>query len=1276
MTRISRQDAAEIMRQEINELIAPKGLKILALHPQKPKSGHCDMYCDTHGDGSAWDNPWVTTPATLKRGLGCPKCSGLYKRSERELLEVLSQAPFAHGVTLGERTTDFNGSNTRYLVVCQEHGDSTLWNTPYDIIANTLSSKKVKIACPKCSSTYTKTPEEKIKDVNNKIKEKGLHMVSWVTPGEHGQNSRCKLHCKMHGNGWEWTTPWLPTYGNLYASTGCPKCAKSYQPTQDEYLSLAQDAIEKHRLAGTAELKVIGYEGEYNRVLSYLHVDCPIHGAVFTSKNCSPSLRSVIKNGLRCFLCERAGKTELIQAKADDQGECPPSSHITPPQPLRFKGEGVHHLLRDANKALRERGLTVVDFDPLKPMTSDCHVLCDTHGDTQKWDSPWKPSLSHLMNGLQCPQCAGRYKRSERELLELLNGLPRNEGVTLLPATESFRGNSTRYPIFCEQHGNSNSWDKSCTFNAGYLLKKCLITCPKCEEFGHHSSEEKITNLNKKLAVSGLQITRWQFEMRAGVDDRCFVACSKHGPGEHFGTPWIPKYYALKEGQACPKCAGKYTPSAEELLVAIQEKIDLDRNTDLPKLTVQGYIGEHKSGLSQLHITCEKHGDILPVREGPYLARKVLKSGVYCVVCKKEGKKTRNTVSRSKKTAEDIALAREELLSHVSQLLDQNNCQLITLGEGSKQQCKVEISCNVHGDTREWGNPWIPTVRELEVYTKAHQGKGCPQCAGHYRPSEQETVNDVMILAQEHQLIYHGFLHDTFKNRTESKVKLSCAEHGNGWEWPTPWVPSVRNFIQSGSGCPRCKDRIVKTADERIEEVNKKLSERGIVILGIHDTFKGAFSKVRAHCHLHGNGWEWDTPWLPTFDNIRGGKGCPKCSGTYRETEDSLLSQAAQAADNMGIEFHGILGPFKGVISACHVTCPIHGSGTDMSPAWTPEIRQIISGTGGCKICAKNMGSMKSYLDSLDRGDAAQKRSLYYVAFKCAEKVFYKIGLATHDGGVDQRYRPSLLEADGVEILWYKEITLDNGIAMLLEAAILSYFDSDRDLSCLQIISKSNGGTECFANNILPHIRFHELLMYATKNYGVIRESERLYCGTLSKVSQAKLMAFIESQKDSLPETFDDDFFHYNGIRRRNSDRSSLPGGITQMACRISTDLNISPDEIILQPKPKTEKRKAPRRKREKIKADISHIQDESFEIKAGSNAVHLDDVDGKSLNPGSSDDILNNNVAKKQPGSVTVTHIPGFCSTKPTLCSTKGCEDNFLLVLLGWFKRQWRLLF
>jgi exonuclease VII small subunit len=1008
-----------------------------------------------------------------------------------------------------------------------------------------------------------------------------------------------------------------------------------------KYLLLAQESIDKNLRDGYPNVKVTGYFQDFKLIHSNLTVDCSLHGPVKTKKGYHPLLRIVLKRGFCCIHCEKDEK-EAIAAAAVEKVNISPSTfpvindnaslgdhpdivnmvteddkHLTGPRKLKQVSKprdieeraaikklitlnNAYAELVEANAALEKAGIKVRvrAIDKEQPRSKPALAKCEVHGNGWLWGTPWMPSISTLKNGIGCPKCAGRYRRSEEEMWWALKSLGSKTGASLLPLNTEYLGNQTSYQITCKKHGDSGKWGSPYSSKADLMLNSGFVECPKCLNHFSMSSDEKIEVLNQSLSEEPFKAVRWVHDTSTGIDDRLIMSCSKHGDSQSWGNPWNPTLYQMKSGGKCPKCAGNYKPTEEEFAELIEEKIANLNNGNKAKLTFLGFNENFLRNESRLIIECEVHGQVRTPRDMLPIARNFFDKGVVCQSCVGRGRRSQQ--QELPLQMEFDALPDKQLLDKIASevelikdSLEENNLEILDSGIGTKIDRVVRLSCLTHGDCSEWKNPWKPTHLALQTYLKSNKGRGCPKCAGRYIPAEQEVLDDLDVICKERNVVFHGFAGE-FKNRTETKMKVSCDVHGNGWDWNTPWLPTIRGFIKSGRGCYRCSmKKSVRSQEDRIAEANAMLAEDKVTIIGVQEDFKGAFTKLSAVCSLHGNGWEWDTPWKPTFDSINSKKGCPKCRGTYAEPLEVLVSKAEVAAEKAGFTLNGFNTKFIGVRTKCNVSCKIHGPGNEMTPKWFPELRAIIGGTSSCRTCNKNMTSLNSYLTSLENGEKNIERSLYYIAFKHADKVFYKIGLATHDGGVDKRYTPSMLESDGVEIMWYKEVIVDNGLATLLEAAALSYFNDDRDFSIINILKESAGGTECFSKNIVNHINFKDLIIYALNNYRAIKESSNIYNKSLTTTPKKRLLEYVEKYADTLPEGFPDVIYQYNSIRKSGSKKSvsSCTEGVETNF--ISTNLRINPKDVKIKVKSPDKSKNKKRVRKEASAETVDLFNDE-----------------------------------------------------------------------------------
>jgi hypothetical protein len=464
----------------------------------------------------------------------------------------------------------------------------------------------------------------------------------------------------------------------------------------------------------------------------------------------------------------------------------------------------------------------------------------------------------------------------------------------------------------------------------------------------------------------------------------------------------------------------------------------------------------------------------------------------------------------------------QELFDEVNATLLPYDCSVVNILPGHWLSRKVNVKCSIHGESDKWGNPWLPTAKSLIDSANSGVESICIKCNNRYLDPQEEAVGQAQIAAHAHQrgLVCHG----TFGAwQTISQLRVSCHTHGNAWEWDVPWTPYAQVFIQDErNGCPKCRGLRNLGASDVVEKANEFWRGANWSAVDIYGGLKGVKTRLKAVCTIHGNGWEWMVPWVPTLDKIRSGKGCSKCGGTHPISKKEILTNAKAASEKKGLSFHGVLGDVKGIASLLDVECPTHGRGKDMAEPWTPTYRELIDRSSGCRLCMKNARTLALYLDSLDEGEPNQLRRLYYVAFRDNKgQLFYKIGLASHHNGVEGRYYSSELKRDGLAIVWYKEALMDNGLAILLEAATLVYFDAQRDWGRRGTLKHVGGGTECFGSDIVDDIDFNMLLDFAIENHISLARDKRLYGNSMTECPQERLASYIDSARHTMPSLFD-----------------------------------------------------------------------------------------------------------------------------------------------------------
>ena len=149
------------------------------------------------------------------------------------------------------------------------------------------------------------------------------------------------------------------------------------------------------------------------------------------------------------------------------------------------------------------------------------------------------------------------------------------------------------------------------------------------------------------------------------------------------------------------------------------------------------------------------------------------------------------------------------------------------------------------------------------------------------------------------------------------------------------WGAKVSNLVSKGNGCPLCYRNIRRTAEERIEQINKL---ENIDFISWVDGYKNVFSKANVKCEI--DGFEWS----PTVNDIvNKGSGCPQCVGNRRLTADERIEQI-NSLDN--INFISWVDLYINRKSKANVKCKIDGF------EWSATVNGLVNGGYGCKQCS------------------------------------------------------------------------------------------------------------------------------------------------------------------------------------------------------------------------------------------------------------------------------------------------------------------------------------
>ncbi len=444
------------------------------------------------------------------------------------------------------------------------------------------------------------------------------------------------------------------------------------------------------------------------------------------------------------------------------------------------------------------------------------------------------------------------------------------------------------------------------------------------------------------------------------------------------------------------------------------------------------------------------------------------------------------------------------LLKLTEQIKEIKEYKFIGLLEPWKgSQTRTVLECKTHGRGDEFGMPWTP------VFSSVTQGVGCPKCSGKYKYTEQETISAINSTGYNFHCFIDGF------SGVQSKVIVECPIHGIGSNFDNPWTTTVAN-LKLGKGCPKCSNVYQRS----LSEWENIILSRGYKFLGISGNFKGKNTRALVECPQHGRGDDFSSPWIPRFEDIEKGNGCPKCGEVYRFSKDEYI----QKINDTGYKFIEFVGDWKVIHTLINVECSIHGEGKYFGTPWLPTINNLLRG-GDCPKCMKryvynpdeiiekiNRDTKYTFIkyyddyngvkgrvvlscpehgvgdslnppwlptpDSIFRGsgcpicgeisavienkDPNTPSLIYYINFRHENTDFYKVGITTRS--IEERFRR--IEANEISIINISKISAPLIAAISIEQAILNEFHLYKK-HMGSVLKEVGGGSECFTIDVL-----------------------------------------------------------------------------------------------------------------------------------------------------------------------------------------------------------------
>lgn len=318
----------------------------------------------------------------------------------------------------------------------------------------------------------------------------------------------------------------------------------------------------------------------------------------------------------------------------------------------------------------------------------------------------------------------------------------------------------------------------------------------------------------------------------------------------------------------------------------------------------------------------------------------------------------------------------------------------------------IEKSKKIHGDKYDYSKAeYIGSNTKLLIICREHgdflqtpsnhlAGKECLKCSYKKRGENLTSTNNKFI---EKAIKIHSNKYDYSKSayvNAKVKVCIICSKHGDFYQLPSKHL--------YGNTCPKCADEIrnsnnIKTKEDFILESkikhNNKYSYDKVKYLN-------AKTNVIIICNEHGE-------FLCTPNNHQRGKGCPKCVGKNKNTED-WIAEAKQKHGNK-YNYSKVIYE-KSNLKVC-ISCNEHGE------FW--QVAQYHLSGNGCPECkqSKLEKEVSSILNKLNIRYESQYNPIFLKKGKGQQTLDFHItdySIAIECQGI-QHYKPVDFAGKGKE---------------------------------------------------------------------------------------------------------------------------------------------------------------------------------------------------------------------------------------------------------------------
>lgn len=534
----------------------------------------------------------------------------------------------------------------------------------------------------------------------------------------------------------------------------------------------------------------------------------------------------------------------------------------------------------------------------------------------------WSPQPRALISGQSCPRCAGNLKFTDEQIREEVAKI--NNSIEIVGKYVNQR---TKIQCKCKICGFL--WNTT----PDSLLHK--HGCPNCARLAKYKTNEQfksqLSNKHDSIELIGEYIND-----HTKVHCKCMIC----------GYEWNILPNELLYGNGCRICNNQQRKTQEEFeiqLAAVNSDIQVLGNyvnfdTRIKcKCKICGWIWEGFPSNLLRGARCPKCTGRAPLSRDDFLKRlsninnNIEVVGDYvntqtkvecrCKVCGYLWKVIPTSLLRGSccpKCSGHITKTHEEFLEEISN----KNGKVDILSKYVNRSTKVLCKC------KTCGYEWEALPSNLV------KGVGCPRCAGNISKSHEEFIEE--LNAKNPNIEVLGEYHNT-------KLKIECKCKICGYLWN-----AIPGNLLRGSGCPKCAGNINKTHEQFMSKMSEINSD--IEILG---TYLNSKTKINCRCKKCGNEWNANP------HDLLNGRSCPKCA------RDKAANKRTKSTEEFKQELCyinpiiNVLGEYTGMSKKIECQCLKCGY------IWNPFPTNLLRGHG-CPNCAQKKGKVNYKHDNLN----------------------------------------------------------------------------------------------------------------------------------------------------------------------------------------------------------------------------------------------------------------------------------------------------------------------